>query len=272
MIGKAVRLGKIINSVTRRTCIVPLDHAVTVGPIMGLNHMINTIQEIGVEKTDAFIVHKGVFSHLVDYPKLLENGNFILHLSASTILGDRAASKCIISSVEQAVRLGAIGVSVHVNLGNQYENQMLKDLGNIADRCSMWGMPLLAMMYVRNDEGIYSNDIYQIAHAARVAQELGADLVKIACPKEVCEIGEIVDNVQIPVLISGGEKMNDLQFVELIDEALQAGAAGVSIGRNIFQSENPKRLITYVSDLVHKKMSFDEIKEYLAIENRYILR
>lgn len=272
MIGKDVRLRKIINAATGRTCIVPLDHAVTVGPIKGLNHMVNTIHEIGVEKTNAFIVHKGVFSHLVNYPSLLEKGQFIMHLSASTNLGDLPLNKCIISSVEQAIRLGAIGVSLHVNLGNCYESQMLKDLGTIADRCSLWGMPLIAMMYVRNDGDTYSSDTLRIAHAARVAQELGADLVKIACPKEVYEIRDIVDSVQIPVLISGGEKMNDLQFLEQVEEALEAGAAGVSVGRNIFQSDNPKRLITYVSDLVHKEMSMKDIRQKFIFEKEFILR
>lgn len=266
MIGKEIRFSKIIQPDTGRTCIVPLDHAVTSGPIDGLSHVIQSIGRIGVEKTNAFVVHKGVLYQLEGNKKLLAGGNFLLHISASTDLGGLAAHKCLVSSVEHAVRLGAIGVSVHVNLGNRYESEMISDLGCIADACYQWGMPVLAMMYVRNDEDQNANDWMKIAHAARIAQELGADIVKIACPKQEEELGEIVEKVQIPVIISGGEKMEDLQFLEYVDKALKAGVSGISAGRNVFQSENPGRLVTWVSDLVHRRKTLEEIKILMEME------
>lgn len=271
MIGKEVRLGKILDPVTKRTCLLPLDHGVTSGPIQGLGNIVQTIQEIGVEKTDGIIVHKGVFSQLTAYPELLRKGQFLLHLSASTTLGESSAYKCIISSVEQAVKLGAIGVSVHVNLGNRYERQMLKNLGNIGDRCNEWGMPLLAMMYIRNDNDENSSDARQIAHGARVAQELGADIIKITCPRDIAALKGIVESVQIPVIISGGEKIEDIVFLKWIGEALETGIAGISAGRNVFQSQNPKKLLTLLSDLVHKRITYNDI-ERIYSEERYYLR
>lgn len=266
MLGKEIRLSKIINPADRRTCVIPMDHAVTQGGILGLSNAASSIERIGVEKPDAFILHKGAFSQLEGKFGLLSRGNFILHLSASTELNSRPVHKCLVSSVEQAVCFGAVGVSMHVNLGNSYEAEMLADLGKTAEQCYRWGMPLLAMMYVRNDVDENKTDAEQIAHAARAAQELGADIVKISCPEKIEELSRIIESVQIPVVISGGEKMDESSFLTYVDAALHAGASGVSAGRNIFQSRHPEKQAAWVSDLVHKRKTLSEILKNIKLE------
>lgn len=261
MIGKEIRLAKLVNPVSKRACFVPLDHAITIGPVNGLDNTVSTIQRIGIENVNAYIVHKGVLFSLSGHPEVYEKCQFILHLSASTCLGQKSVSKYLVSTVEEAVKYGAMGVSVHVNLGNDFESQMVKDLGQVSKECMEWGMPLLAMMYVKNNQDFMSFDAGAIGHAARVAQELGADMVKIACPNRIQDIHDIVQRVQIPVLVSGGEKMDNLRFLRNIAEALEAGASGVSVGRNIFQAKKSDILMSLVSDLVQKKIDFQRASE-----------
>lgn len=261
--GKKIRLSKIINPSTNRMCIVPLDHAVTMGPISGIENIVQTIQRLGINTTDAIVIHKGNFEKLLQHSELLRENNFICHLSASTSLGYDSNQKVIVSSVEQAIKYGAIGVSLHINLGNEYEAKMLRDLGKVAEQCSEWGMPLLAMMYVRNKE-IDSYEGDAIAHAARVAQELGADIVKVNCPRNVYDLKKIVQGVDIPVVISGGERVEQIESLRHTYEALEMGIAGVCIGRNIFQAENSKRFMTILSDLVHKRIEITEAEARLT--------
>ena len=266
MIGKEIRLSQIIGSISRRTCLIPLDHAVTMGPIYGLENTLKIIEEMNPEDADAFIVHKGVFRQLEDRKDLLSKRHFILHLSASTQLGECSVSKCVVSSVEQAIQMGAIGISVHINLGNRYEPNMIQTLGMVSDQCYKWGMPLLAMMYVRNEQDQNLEDGIKITHAARIAQELGADIVKVSCPSKIQDLYEMTHKVQIPIVISGGEKMKEIEFIEYVNTALEAGVAGVSAGRNIFQSKKPTQLLHCISSLVHNQKTMDEIKEIMRVE------
>lgn len=194
------------------------------------------------DKVDAVLVHKGLASRLVDWigPKGCE---LIIHLSASTTLSPDPNRKELVTSVEQAIRLGACAVSTHVNLGCENEAAMLKDMGYIAERCLSWGMPLLAMMYVRDAAGTGEYDAVKIQHAARVAEELGADIVKVNYTGNVESFRKAVGSVRIPVIIAGGPKMNsDQELLAMIKDAADAGARGVAIGRNIFQHGNPALL------------------------------
>ena len=108
-------------------------------------------------------------------------GELIIHLSASTVLAPETqlTRKELVSTVEQAIRLGATAISTHVNLGSTFEADQMKDMGMVAEECDKWGMPLLAMMYVRDGSKEHEFDGARIAHAARVAEEIGADIVKV---------------------------------------------------------------------------------------------
>jgi DhnA family fructose-bisphosphate aldolase class Ia len=152
-----------------------------------------------------------------------------------------------VTSVEHALRLGATAVSVHVNLASESEPDMLRDLGRVSDQCEFWGVPLLAMMYVRDGSRESEFDPGKVAHAARVAEELGADLVKVNYPGSVEFLAQVVSAVSIPVIIAGGPKTGSVKdLLQTIADALSAGARGVAIGRNIFEDEQPERLSSLV--------------------------
>lgn len=146
--------------------------------------------------------------------------------------------------------MGAEAVSIHVNLGAAAEPEMLRDFGLIAERCDRWGMPLLAMMYAPGEAG--AGAVGRVKHAARLAAELGADLVKVSFPGTREAMMEVVEGCFIPVLVAGGERhASDSRVVELAAQALEGGAAGICMGRNIFQCPEPARLLRELSAVVH---------------------
>ena len=187
---------------------------------------------------NAVLMHKG---HVTDgHRGRGKDVGLIIHLSASTILSPSVNRKVLVCTVEEALRLGADGVSIHVNLGAENDSEMLKDFGEIGKRCSDWGMPLMAMMYTRGAKITNEYDVDAIKLAARVANELGADMVKVNFTGDSESFSKVVNGCSIPVLIAGGEKAKStIDILKNVKMAMDAGGGGVSIGRNIFQDKNP---------------------------------
>lgn len=247
MYGKLFRIERILHSYSRRACIVPMDHGTTIGPVDGIKDYIGSIRQVIDGGADAVILHKGLLKSVAQHKELLK-GRYILHLSASTMLGQDPSDKVLVGTVDEAIKLGAEGVSMHVNLGSATEAKMLRDLGKVADACQNWEMPLLAMMYTDKKNEDFSRTI----HAARLAEELGADIVKIDFPRKTDRLDRLIQSVRIPVLIAGGAKLdNPEELLYVIAGALDAGVAGVAIGRNIFQSPDPKFITGLISKMVH---------------------
>lgn len=248
MIGKKIRLAQLFQH--NSTFIVPMDHSVTNGPIQGLKDYITTIRNIKEAGTDAIILHKGLLKRIAENTDLA-SFSYIMHLSASIGWDKGCLNKVLVSDVEEAVKMGAIGVSMQVNLNNEYSSKMLSDLGQVSRMCDEWGMPLIVMMYVQF--GLDKIDYSRIIHAARIAEELGADVVKIPF-LGYKNLESLVDVTTIPVLISGGQKMEKFQdLLSQIDHCMRIGISGVAIGRNVFQRENILESATKISNLIHKR-------------------
>ncbi len=260
-IGKRIRLERIINRDTEKTVIVPMDHGVSMGPIKGIIDLQKTINEVAEGGANAVVLHKGMvgFGHR-GYGK---DVGLILHLSASTSLSPDPNEKVIVASVEEAIKLGADAVSVHVNVGSNTEAAQLKKLGEISRCCREWGMPLLAMMYPRG-EGINQFDEKAVALAARVGAELGADIVKTNFTGSVESFKRVVEGCPVPVVVAGGEKMDsDEDILRMVEMAIEAGASGVAIGRNVFQAESPKLITKAISMIVHDNVSYKDALDFL---------
>jgi fructose-bisphosphate aldolase, class I len=210
---------------------------------------------MGVEDgADALVLYKGMLRHLEKLGGQMPG--IFMHLSASSQLGPTVHHKVLIGTVAEAIRCGADGVSIHVNLGNPNGSEMLRDFGRISDACSEWQVPLLVMIYIRGlKESLTAADA-AIAHAARVAAELGADIIKIPDPKDDRILSEITSSLPVPVVIAGGSKVPEAPvFLEQVEKAMQAGAQGVAIGRNIFQHESSRRLLRAICRIVHRGFS-----------------
>lgn len=262
MIGKAIRLERIIDRNSRRTVIVPMDHGVTMGPIPGLQQMKATVNRIVEGGANAIIIHKGIVA--AGHRGGGKDIGLIIHLSGSTSMSPDPNAKVPVCTVEEAIRLGADAVSVHINLGAQTDDAMLAHLADVSRRCTEWGIPLVAMMYARGAKITSEYDVKFVKHAARVANELGADVVKVNYTGSPQTFQEVVDGCTIPVVIAGGEKMEtDEQVLQMVEGALKAGAAGVSIGRNAFQHDDPQRMVQAIAMVVHGGHSVQDSLAFL---------
>lgn len=263
-IGKSIRLERIINRETKRTIIVPMDHGVSSGPMEGLIDIKSTIEAVSEGGANAVLMHKGLVR--AGHRGRGKDVGLIVHLSASTDHSPTKNDKVLVCTVEEAIKLGADGVSIHVNLGAPMEREMLRDFGIISKVCEEWGMPLLAMVYARGHD-IKPEDQYDkkfVAHCARLGEELGADIVKVPYTGDVESFKEVIRGTHIPVVIAGGPKMKTEKDVLLMVEgAIKAGAAGLSIGRNIFQAKDPRKITAAMRMIVHEGKTAEEASEFL---------
>lgn len=247
--ARRVRLHRLYRNTPQRLMIVPMDHSVTDGPIAGdgLDRLVGRLATNGV---DAVVLHKGCLRHID--PDWFTRTSLILHLSASTRHAPDPDAKYLVATVEEALRIGADAVSVHVNLGSAGERWQVADMAAVADACDRWNVPLLAMVYPRGPRIGDPRDPELVAHAAILAADLGADIVKTPYAGSVAEMADVVRAVPIPVVAAGGTPLGDLPAViTYVEEIMRSGAAGVAMGRNVFQSADPGVAARRIADLVH---------------------
>lgn len=253
-IGRQIRLSRILND-GKMLCI-PMDHGITNGPIPGLENVYDFIYKCEKSGVTSIIINKGIIKALPRPPTV----GLIAHLSASTSLGLSPNKKVQMGSVEDAIRLGADGISVHINIGAKEEPEMLQKLGTISDKCNEWNVPLIAMMYPRGDniKDPYNVDI--VSHVARIGAEAGADIVKTIYTGDRDSFKRVVRTCPVPIVIAGGPKAaTDEDILEMCDGAMHAGAIGVTFGRNIFQHKNPPQILTALSRIIFNKEKPKEV-------------
>jgi predicted phospho-2-dehydro-3-deoxyheptonate aldolase len=257
--GKIRRLRRIMQQ-DNRTVIVPMDHGVTVGPIQGITNMQEITTKLLKGNADAILVHKGI-------AKRIDTGKagLIVMLSGMSNLSPNLNAKVQVCSVQEAIRIGADAVSVHVNVGAQDEDKMLQNLGKVSEECDLFGLPLLAMMYPRGPKIQNENSPEVVAHAARIGAELGADIIKTNYTGAIETFKTVVESCPVPIVIAGGPKCKSNQeILQTTFDSLKAGAAGLSIGRNIFQCENPTQIVKALSTIVHENSSVEQALKVLG--------
>ncbi len=256
-IGKKIRIERIIDRKSRKTVIIPMDHGITVGPIKGIEDVPAMVNKVADGGANAVLMHKGIVtSGHRGYGKDI---GLVIHLSASTTLGPDPNNKVLVTTVEEAVKLGADAVSVHVNVGSETESNQLQILGKVAEDCRNWGMPLLAMMYPRGKDIKDPNHVEVVKIAARVGAELGADMIKTNYTGSIDTFREVVRGCPVPVVIAGGPKTEtDLEFLKMVEDSIKAGATGVASGRNVFQHKDPSSIVRAIAAVVHEGKSAKE--------------
>ena len=259
MDGKQVRLERIMDRKTGRAVLVPMDHGISNGPMDGLIDMKATVDAVTNGGATGVIMHKGLIRY--SYRGSGKDVGLIMHLSASTDIGVSVNHKVNITTVEEAIKLGADAISIQINFGDEYEPEMLESAGDVARKCNEWGMPLVIMAYPRGHD-VNSFDPDHIAHVARASAEIGADIVKCSYTGDIDSFSRVCDGAQVPVVIAGGPKMDsDMDILNMVADSLQAGGHGVSIGRNVFQHRDVQGIMAAISDICLKGFTAKEAFE-----------
>ena len=251
-IGTDARLDRI--STAGRYLIVPMDHGITMGAVTGLKDIESTIDAVTEGGADAVLTQKGIAPRV--HPNKNESG-YVVHLNGSTNVGPDENDKRRTGTVEDAIRAGADAVSFHINVASDYEREQIAELGEVTSTAAEYGMPVLAMAYARGHD-VEATDPEVIGHAVRLAEELGADVVKTAYTGDADSFEHVVESTRLPVVIAGGSRGTDRETVGMVRGAMDAGADGVSMGRSIFQHDDPEAITRAVSAVLHDDAATEE--------------
>jgi len=251
-IGKEIRLLRLKDVRSGKYLFVPMDHGVSLGPVTGLVNMPSTIQSVASGGATSVVLHRGMVEG--GFRRGGKDIGLVVNLSASTTVGKGVLKKVLVTSVEDAIALGADGVSVHLNLGSDTEDEMIRDLGKTVCECTRWGMPLVAMIYPRGPDIGNEFDPDLVKHCARMANELGADVVVTNYTGDPASFKDVTRSCTIPVLVGGAPRLDsDKALLTMVSDSLKAGGMGVAIGRNIFQHAKPKQMTRAIKNIVGSK-------------------
>ncbi len=272
MFGRSIRLGRIINPKSRRTVIVAIDHGLAMKP-RGLEKPLPVVKKLLEGKPDALLLNSGMIKlcHSLFLGK--DSPALILRLDWAAgwrdIYSPEIDDLAFIFSVEDAVRLGADAVLTYLFLGpgvnTDLEARNLEWLGSIETECEHWGIPLIIEAHASpKAEERQRIDTALLSLLVRTAAEIGADLIKTEYTGDVKSFKEVVEGCPIPVTALGGPKMpTDKAVLEMVKNVIEAGAAGVTFGRNVWQHKNPGGMLSAIKAIVHDNASVNEALKLL---------
>ena len=253
------RLRHLFDAGTGRTFVVPMDHGISIGPVPGLYDMRQTVQQMAGTGVNGIVVHKGLVRTIASCLRRASDLGLIVHLCGSTSQAPDPNEKQLVCTVQEALALGADAVSVHVNIGAETEAQMLRDFAEVVEHCHDLRVPLLAMVYARGPKLKAQFSEAFNTHCARVAYEIGADLVKVQYTGSRDSFARVVQSAAIPVVIAGGPRMtSDQDVLQMVSDSLAAGGSGVSIGRNVFGASNVSGMCRAVAGIIHENLSVEQ--------------
>jgi len=257
--GTEIRLNRIMRK-GKMLCI-PMDHGISNGPIEGLEKPHDVIYKCENQGLTSIIINKGIIKTLPRPTKI----GILAHFSSSTSLSTAPNRKMLTGSVKEAIRLGADGVSLHINIGGKEEPEMIEQLGRISEECHEWNVPLLAMMYPRGENVKDPHDPEIVAHTARIGAECGADIVKTVYTGDIDSFKKVVESIPVPVVIAGGPKAKtDLEVLQMTEDAMNAGAKGVTYGRNIFAHKSPDKMVQALAGIIFRKETAKEMAKKIG--------
>jgi len=248
--GLKNRLARIISPADNRALMLAVDHGYFLGPTEKLENLEKTIAPLA-KHCDSLMITRGALRTSVnpDYPVPI-----VLRVSGGTsIIGEDLSQEDITVSMKDALRLNVSAVAMSVFVGSKYEYQTIVNLGKLVNEAEEYGIPVLAVTAVGKEIG--TKDARYLSLACRTAAEQGAHIVKTY----YCENFEkVVNSCPVPIIIAGGKKIPEKDALKLTYDALKAGAVGVDMGRNIWQSDNPVAMIKAVHSIVHGSNNADQ--------------
>ena len=247
--GLKNRLAKIINPQDNRALMLAVDHGYFLGSTEKLENAKKTIAPL-LKYCDSLMLTRGVQRTSVDPNTSVP---MVLRVSGgSSIIGEDLSQEQITVTMKEAIRLNASAVAMSMFVGSKYENQTIVNLGKLVSEAEEFGMPVLAVTAVGKELG---KDARYLSLACRIAAEQGAHIVKTY----YCDdFRKVVESCPVPIIVAGGKKIPEREAMQLTFNAIKAGAVGVDMGRNIWQSENPVPMIRAVRSIVHGNATVDE--------------
>lgn len=259
--GMGNRLSRIIRPETGRTVMLALDHGYFLGPVQRLENPRKTIEPL-IPYADALMLTRGVLRTCID-----PNANVPIVLRVSggnSVLDEDLSNEGLTVSMDDAVRLNVSAVAISIYVGAPGQHQTLINLAKFVDEGQRHGMPVLAVTAVGKE--LEKRDAKYLSVACRIAAELGANFVKTY----YCDDFEKVSgSCPVPLVIAGGPKMrSDADVLEIAYNAIQKGAVGVDMGRNVWQSQNPVGMIKAIRHIVHEKGTVKDAMELVCNESK----
>lgn len=242
------RLSRIIRQPKNRALMLAVDHGYFLGPTERLENPQRTVAPL-LEYCDSLMLTRGVLRTSVPTST---NTPMVLRVSGGTsIIGEDLSREDITVDIKDAVRLNVAAVAMSIFVGSKYEYQTIVNLGRLVNTAQEYGMPVLAVTAVGKELG---KDARYLSLACRTAAEQGANIVKTY----YCENFEkVVESCPVPVIIAGGKKTTEREALDFTYNAIKAGAVGVDMGRNIWQSDNPVPMIRAVRSIIHQDNDAD---------------
>ena len=244
--GMKNRLARTFNPATGRTVMLAVDHGYFQGPTTGLERIDLSIVPL-LPQCDALFCTRGILRSVI--PAESQKPMVLRASGGPSILREELSDEQIAMDMDDAVRLNAAGVGIQVFIGGEHETRSVHNMTRLVDAGIRVGMPVMGITAVGKD--MVRNAKY-FRLACRIIAELGAQYVKTYYTEEDFET--VTASCPVPIVMAGGKKLPELEALTMAHNAVSQGAAGVDMGRNIFQSDAPKAMIAAVAAVVHQKM------------------
>ena len=243
--GMQSRLARIFRPSTRRTVMLAIDHGYFQGPTTGLERVDLSIVPL-LPYADALMTTRGMVRSTIPPAS---GTPIVLRASGGPSVLRELSNEQIAVGMEDAVRINACAVAVQVFIGGEYETQSVRNMTRLVDTGQRYGIPVLAVTAVGKE---LTRDARYLRLATRICAELGAHFVK----SYYCEpdFDTVAAACPVPLVMAGGKKLPEREALAMAHDAIESGAAGVDMGRNIFQSEAPEAMIRAVGAVVHEAM------------------
>lgn len=282
-IGKEKRMQRLLHE--GKCVFVPLDDSLISGPTQGLLNLKDKIVDICEAQPSGILGFSGAL-RIVN--EVSPDTPYILNLTASSTRSEHT-NKEVVSSVKHALTMGADAVAVHINVSSKYEGKMIRSLGTVSEQCDEYGVPLMVLAYPRKE--ICNNDVWLsdenyynlkhseseqytnlVAHCTRLAYEMGANIIKTQYTGSKKTFERVINAAQdIPVVIAGGDMLEDTELLLMCKDAVDSGAAGICFGRNVFNRCNSKSIIMALKKIVFNGESVNNAIEYMKQLERGLL-
>ena len=265
MLGKEVRMSRLVNPVSNKMMAITVDHAISRGiaPMKGLQPIQQTIDKIVAGRPDAMTMTKGIAEHCM----WQHAGRVSILLKCSSYSPVHPTKDVIFGSVDEAIRMGADAVSIGAMTLGDYQDVQFADIGRISEECMAKGMPLIGHVYPKGESVPADKRTAweNIAYCCRSAAELGIDIIKTTYTGDPDSMAKVVDCCPARVVIQGGDACKTLDdYLKMTRDAMDCGVGGVTMGRFVWDYADVTALVVILRKIIHENYTVAEAKELLS--------